>query len=100
MVVRRAGDETPVNSAKEILVQEVERLSEKDAQEVLDLLRTKKTGAVAPEKPQLTREELIKRAAGHPGIHAPDPNAPPFEKIEPIECPGIPASELLIRDRR
>ena len=78
-------------SEKEILVQEVERLSEEDAREVLELLRTK-------NKP--TREELIRRAAWHPGIHAPDPNAPPFRRVEPIECPGIPASELLIRDRR
>jgi DNA topoisomerase VI subunit B len=88
-----------VTSVKELLVQEVERLSEEDAREVLELLRTKRTTAVT-ERPKLTREELIRRAAGHPGIHAPDLNAPPFGKVEPIECPGIPASELLIRDRR
>ena len=87
-------------SVKEILVREVEGLSEEDAQEVLDLLRTKKNGAVTPGRPKLTREELIKRAAGHPGIHAPDPNAPPFERIEPIETRGIPASQMLIADRR
>jgi hypothetical protein len=96
--VRR--EEIAVTSVKEILLQEVERLSEEDAREVLELLRTKKTAAVKPEKRKLTREELIARAAGHPGIHAPDPNAPPFRKIKPIDCPGIPASELLIRDRR
>jgi hypothetical protein len=89
-----------VTSVKEILLQEVERLSEEDAQELLDLLRTKKDGAVTPGRPKLTREELIKRAAGHPGIHAPDPNAPPFERIEPIETRGIPASQMLIADRR
>jgi hypothetical protein len=89
-----------VASAKEILVQEVELLSEEDAQNVLELLRTKKTVAGTEEKPKLTREELIRRAAGHPGIHAPDLHAPPFRKVAPIECPGIPASELLIRDRR
>ena len=87
-------------SEKEILVREVERLSEEDAREVLELLRTKKKAAVTPARPKLTREELIGRAAGHPGIHAPDPNAPPFRRVEPIESPGIPASELLIRDRR
>ena len=87
-------------SVKEILVREVEGLSEEDAQEVLNLLRTKKDGAVTPGRPKLTREELIKRAAGHPGIHAPDPNAPPFERIEPIETRGIPASQMLIADRR
>lgn len=89
-----------MTSVKEILLQEVERLSEEDAQELLDLLRTKKDGAVTPGRPKLTREELIKRAAGHPGIHAPDPNAPPFERIEPIETRGIPASQMLIADRR
>ena len=87
-------------SEKEILVQQVESLSEEDAREVLELLRTKKKATVTPARPKLTREELIRRAAGHPGIHAPDPNAPPFRRVEPIECPGIPASELLIRDRR
>ena len=92
--------ETSVTSAKEILVQEVERLSEKDAQEFLALLRTKNTGGVTPDRPKLTREELIRRAAGHAGIHAPDPDAPPFEKIEPIETRGIPASQMLIADRR
>ena len=86
-------------SVKEILVQEVERLSEEDAGRVLELLRSTKTTGVK-ERPELTREELIRRAAGRPGIHPPDPNAPPFRKVKPITCPGIPASELLIRDRR
>ena len=88
---------TPV---KEILAQEVARLSDEDAQEILELVWTKKKGAIAPERPKLTREELIKRAAGHPGIHVPDPDAPPFEKVEPIETRGIPASQMLIADRR
>jgi len=86
-------------SVKEILVQEVERLSEDDAQRVLDLLRTTRT-ADATKPTKLTREELIRRAAAHPGIHAPDPDAPPFEKIEPIETRGVPASQMLIADRR
>ena len=89
-----------MTSVKEILVKEVERLSEEDAREVLELLKTRKTAAVAPDRRKLTREELISWAAGHPGIHAPDPNAPPFEKIEPIETRGIPASQMLIADRR
>jgi len=89
-----------VTSLRELLVQEVGRLSEAEAREVLELLRTKRPPAVAPERPKPTREELIRRAVGHPGIHAPDLNAPRFGKVEPIECAGIPASELLIRDRR
>jgi hypothetical protein len=65
--------ETRVTSAKEILVKEIGRLSESDAQEVLELLRTKKTATVTPARSKLTRDELLRRAAGHPGIHAPDP---------------------------
>jgi len=87
-------------SVRELLLREVERLSENDARELLELLNTRKTTGITPEKPNVAREELIKRAAGRTGIRVPDPNAPPFEKFEPIECPGIPASELLIRDRR
>jgi hypothetical protein len=86
-------------SAKEILFQEVERLSEEDAGRVLELLRSTRTAA-ATERPDLTRQELIRQASGRPGIRPPDPDAPPFRKVTPITCPGIPASELLIRDRR
>jgi len=94
-----AGRKDSMASAKEILAQEVERLSDEDAARVLELLRsTKAVGAKARQ--ELTREELIRRATGRPGIRPPDPKAPPFRKVRPIECPGIPASELLIRDRR
>ena len=86
-------------SVKEIPVQAVERLSEEDARRVLELLRTEKTAGVM-QRSKLTREELIRRAAGHPGIHVPDPDAPPFEKVEPIETRGVPASQMLIADRR
>lgn len=86
-------------SVKEILVQEVEQLSDEDARQVLELVRTKKTTA-AGQRPKLTREELIRRAMGRPGIHVPDPDAPPFEKVEPIETRGVPASQMLIADRR
>ena len=87
-------------SAKELLVQQVERLSEEDAREVLELVKKKEVSRIAPQKPKLTREDLIKRAAGHPGIGLPDPDAQPFEKVQPIETRGIPASKLLIADRR
>ena len=82
-----------MTSLRESLTQEIERLSEEDAREVLELLRTKMAAAVTPERPKLTREELIRRAAGCPGIRAPDLNAPPFQKMRRIKCPGVPASE-------
>jgi DNA-directed RNA polymerase subunit H (RpoH/RPB5) len=65
-------------SVRELLVREVERLSEEDAREVLDLLKRKQAA----------------------GIHVADPGAPPFEKLERIRTRGIPASKLLIADRR
>ena len=87
-------------SVRDLLVREVERLSEEDAREVLDLLKRKQAAGIRSQKPKPTREDLIERLAGRPGIHVPDPEAPPFEKLERIATRGIPASELLIADRR
>ena len=89
-----------MTSVRELLVREVERLSEEDARAVLDLLKRKQTTGIGLRKPKPTREDLIQRLAGHPGIHLPDQGAPPFEKLERIATRGIPASELLIADRR
>jgi hypothetical protein len=89
-----------MTSVRELLVREVERLSEEDAREVLDLLRRKQAAGIRLQTPQSTREDLIERLEGRPGIHVPDPAAPPFEKLERIATRGIPASELLIADRR
>lgn len=87
-------------SVRELLVREIERLSEEDAREVLDLLKRKQATGIGLQMPKLTREDLIERLAGRPGFHVPDPTAPPFEKLERIATRGIPASELLIADRR
>ena len=87
-------------SVRELLVPEVERLSEEDAREVLDLLKRKQATGIGLQKPKPTREDLIERLAGRPGICVPDPGAPPFEKLERVRTRGIPASDLLIADRR
>jgi 16S rRNA C967 or C1407 C5-methylase (RsmB/RsmF family) len=87
-------------SVRELLVREVERLSEEDAREVLELLKRKQATGIRLQKPKLTREDLIKRFAGHAGIHVPDPEATPFEKLERIATRDIRASQLLIADRR
>lgn len=89
-----------MTSVRELLVREVERLSEEEARDVLELLKRRQTTGIGPETRELTREDLIKRLAGRPGIRVPDPEAPPFEKLEPIPTRGIPASQLLIADRR
>jgi hypothetical protein len=89
-----------MTSARELLVREVERLCEEDARAVLDLLKRRQAEGTGSRAPKLTREDLIQRLAGRPGIHVPDPGAPPFERLERIATRGIPASELLIADRR
>ena len=89
-----------MTSVRELLVREVERLSEEDAREVLDLLKRKQATGIGSQAQQLTREDWIERLAGCPGINVPDPGAPPFERLERIATRGIPASELLIADRR
>ena len=90
-----------MTSVKDLLVREVGRLSEEEAREVLELVKKRTITAVGAQKRRgLTREDLIKRAAGRPGVGLPDPEAPPFEKFERIETRGIPASKLLIADRR
>ena len=89
-----------MTSTRELLAREVERLSEEDAREVLDLLKRKRTTGIGLQMPKPTGGDLIQRLAGRPGIHVPDPGAPPFEKLERIRTRGIPASELLIADRR
>ena len=87
-------------SVRELLVREVARLSEEDAREVLDLLKRKQATGIGLRMARPTREDLIERLAARPGIHVPDQGAPPFEKLERIATRGIPASELLIADRR
>ncbi len=84
-----------MTTAKEILAQELKHISE-EARDVLELVRAKKSSTVMKERQVLTREELIRRAARHPEF--PNPNAPPFEQIVPIETRGVPASELLIAE--
>jgi len=87
-------------TAKESLRDKVDRLSEEEAREVLDLLATKEPEPASSPRKKLTREVLRARLAGHPGSRVPPEDASPFRRVRPINCPGVPASELLISDRR
>jgi hypothetical protein len=87
-------------TAKESLRDRVDRLSEEEAREVLDLIETKESEPGRSPSTKLTRETIRARLAGHPGFRVPPENAPPFRRVQPIDCPGVPASELLIADRR
>ena len=84
-------------TARDSLRSKVDRLSEEEAQAILGLIATKGpagTGAT------LTREVVRERLAGRAAFRVPPANAAPFRKHKRIECPGIPASETLIADRR
>ena len=48
----------------------------------------------------LTREVVRERLAGRAALRVPSANAEPFRKRKRIQCPGVPASEMLIADRR
>ena len=53
-----------------------------------------------PENRKLTLDDIRARLAGIPGFRVPPADALPFREVQPIDCPGIPASEMLIADRR
>jgi hypothetical protein len=46
------------------------------------------------------KSSLLKRLARHPAIRVPDDETFAFPSVEPIQGDGIPASRLLIEDRR
>jgi len=86
-----------IATAKDSLRSKVDQLSEEEAQEILGLIATKGapgTGAT------LTRELVRERLAGKAAFRVPLANAEPFRKRKRIQCSGVPASEMLIADRR
>lgn len=87
-------------TAKESLWDKVNQFSEQEARQLLDLLATEEWRLGRFPKAKLTREAIRVRLAGRQGFRVPPEGAGPFRKIEAIQCPGKPASELLISDRR
>jgi hypothetical protein len=94
-------------SAKQLLHEKIDQVSEDEAREILDLVQVRQVGRAlacpdspSPKATEPTRETLISRLKGRPGFGVPAEDSAPFPKFEPIKCPGIPASKLLIADRR
>jgi hypothetical protein len=87
-------------TAKESLRDKIDRLSEEEAREVLGLIAAKEPERAGSPGNKLTREAIRARLAGRPGFRVPAEDAPRFRRVRPIDCPGVPASELLIADRR
>ena len=86
-------------TAKESLRDKVDRLSEEEASEVLELIAAKEPGWAHSPGKKLTREDIRSRLAGRPGFR-PTEDARAFRRVRPIDCPGVPASDLPIADRR
>jgi hypothetical protein len=87
-------------TAKESLRSKVDQLSEEEAQEVLGLIATKGSERAAGTGATLTWEVVRERLAGRAAFRVPPANAGPFRKRKRIRCLGVPASEMLIADRR
>ena len=89
-----------MGTAREDLREKVDRLSEEEARRVLDLIAAGQPEPAPAPEGELTRDAIRARLAGKAGFRVPPGDAQPFRRVEPIDCPGIPASELLIADRR
>jgi len=81
-----------VGSAWETLRDTVTSLSEAEAAKALEYVQRLRGG-----QPERTLDQLL---AGDAAIHVPDEPFAPLPPVEPIQGAGMPASELLIRDRR
>ena len=81
-----------MSAAKEVLLEEVESLSDKEAMRLLEFLHTLKS--------KINSEKLLKDLTSNPDFSPPRNFPPYFKKVEPVIGKGIPASQLLIQDRR
>lgn len=79
-------------SVKEMLYERIQDLTEEEARSVLDFV-----SSVKRPEPHGT---LWQRLARIPGIKLPEDGFKPFPPVTPIQVGGIPASQLLIEDRR
>jgi hypothetical protein len=81
-----------MSAAKESLYNTIELLSDEEALQILEFiqhLRQKKT---------LSR--TLRRLASDPAFHVPAKGLGGFRKVEALQGKGIPASRLLVEDRR
>lgn len=81
-----------MGSAWETLREAVASLTEAEATKTLDYLRRLRGSE--------TTRVVASLLAGDPAFHLPDEPAAPLPPVEPLRGMGIPASKLLIQDRR
>jgi hypothetical protein len=81
-----------MSHVKEILHNAIDSLNDDDAQMILEYTKRLK------EQKEISRTLAI--LADDPTFEIPSEINKPFPIVKPIKCDGIPASELLIKDRR
>lgn len=81
-----------MSSVKEALHTKIESLSEKEARQVMKIVR----GLKNKKETSLT----LKTLAVDPAFRMPSKRTKPFRAVRPIQGKGIPASEVLVKDRR
>jgi hypothetical protein len=77
-----------MSKIKETLLNTIQQLTDEEANQTLEFI--KHLGE---------KNATLKRLANDPAFRLPA-KTPSFKTVEPIKGKGIPASELLIRDRR
>ena len=81
-----------MGSAWQTLRETVASLTEAEAAKALDYIQH-----LRGERQSRALDHLL---AGDPAFHLPDEPRAPLPPVEPIRGMGVPASELLVRDRR
>ena len=77
-----------MTSARELLLKEIEQLDEEKTRKTLEFIQN------------LSTEKTLERLKNHPAIKVPADHSRGFREIRPAQTKGIPASKLLIGDRR
>jgi len=81
-----------MGSVKELLRNTIELVSDEEARQLLEFIqRLRKKDEVSP---------TLKRLASDPAFKIPSEGSGGFPVVEPIRGKGIPASKLLVEDRR
>ena len=81
-----------MSPVKEELLNEIEELSDKEVKRILAFLHALK-GKIATE-------ELLKDLTANGDFYVPRNLPPHFKKVKPAKGKGIPASQLLVQERR
>lgn len=81
-----------MSSVKEALHTRIESLSEREARQVMKIVRVLKS--------KKETSSTLKRLAVDPAFEISPKQSKPFRAVRPLQVKGIPASELLVKDRR